>query len=96
MNCSIMHDRVQLFLKDSATAISMSGSTPADYADLLAQTRINLSRSALQRPEVNRARLAAMLRKALKKQESDKARNTYWKAFLSAYAGKSANSNDSH
>lgn len=94
MSFSIMNDRVQLFLQDSQTAINMTGKSATDYADLMNETRINLSRSALQRPEINRAQLAAMLRKALKKQKSGKSQKTYWKAFLTSYVSKNANSND--
>ena len=92
MYCSIVNGRVQLFLQDSGTSISMSaGSGAAEDGD----DGAGLSHSALQRPEVSRAQLAALLRKVLKKQKSGKSQQTYWTAFLTNYVRQNANSNDS-
>ncbi|PJB70804.1 MAG: hypothetical protein CO093_06600 [Alphaproteobacteria bacterium CG_4_9_14_3_um_filter_47_13] len=97
MGSSIHNGRVQLFLQNSLTSITMPTAqdvSGTDYAGLLAQNRINLSRSALQRPEINRAHLASMLRKTLKKDKTQKAQKTDWSAFLTGYVKKNANNND--
>ena len=96
MKCSVTigddSDRVKLYLPDAARAQS---TMPArSYEDLKARHRENLLNSALQRPELSRAHLAAMLRRALKKQKTPKAQKTYWNAFLSNFCGSNANSNE--
>lgn len=53
-----------------------------------------LSSTALQRPDVQKTRLAYMMRQALRQQISRKKQKTYWKAFLASYTGQGANSND--
>lgn len=98
MRESGIKNRVRLFLQNTGADINIlagDDSPDLDKAAYLSCAPINLSRSALQRPELNRAQLAAMLRKALKKQQSRKYRSTYWAAFLTSYIHKNANSNDS-
>ncbi|MEC8666080.1 MAG: hypothetical protein VXY16_11475 [Pseudomonadota bacterium] len=85
MPCSIMNDRVQLTFSGRSSSINlMMGETD----------HMMLGRSALQRPDVRRAELAAMLRKYMKTQKSAKSQSTYWRTFMTGYTGNSANSND--
>jgi hypothetical protein len=51
-------------------------------------------RSALQRPDIRRAQLAALLRRALKGQKTQKEQKTYWSSFIAGTIGKQANSNE--
>ena len=85
MPCSIINDRVQLTFSGNSTTINMMMSND-HYAAM--------GRSALQRPDLRRAELAAMLRKYLKNQKSAKSQSTYWRTFMTGYTGHSANSND--
>lgn len=48
--------------------------------------------SALQSPDISRAELAAMLRRAMRTQ-SPQHRQSYWTAFMDGYKAQTANSN---
>lgn len=50
------------------------------------------SGSALQSPDISRAELAAMLRRAMRTQ-SPQHRQSYWMAFMDGYKAQTANSN---
>lgn len=52
------------------------------------------SSTALQRPDIQKTRLACMLRRALKQQVSRKKQQAYWKAFMASCTVNNANSND--
>ena len=98
MSCSIMSKKVQLLLGESETTFDLVlGIRRADVASLeglnRAQLRLESFRSALQNPDLSRAQLSTMLRKAARKQTSKKAQNTYWNAFMSSYVTQNANSN---
>ena len=51
------------------------------------------SGSALQRPDISRARLDALLRRQMPARDGAD-RRTFWTAFLSHYAASRANAND--
>lgn len=86
MDCSIMNCKVHLHLQDSTTSLNLLIDNKKDGN--------SRSLSALQDPETRKLELAAMLRKALKKQQSRKSQSSYWTRFLTSYVGQNANSND--
>lgn len=98
MDCSIINRKIQMLLQETDVSFNMmidaGGHPNMDYAAYTANTRINCFRSALQNPELRRIELAAMLRRALKKQKSAKSQKTYWSAFMANYIHKNANSNE--
>ncbi len=98
MNCSIINRRIQMLLQETETTFNLmveaGGHPNMDYAGYTAQTRIHCFRTALQRPELSRMELAAILRRALGKQRSAKSQKTYWSAFMANYLSLSANNNN--
>lgn len=94
MNRSIINPRVHLLLQEKDTAFNLMLGAAADESDEQSAGKSRTSRSALQNPEIRRLELAAMLRQALKKQQSQKSQRTYWAAFLASYVRGNANSND--
>lgn len=98
MDCSIINKKVQLHLQETDMSLGMmleaaSHVAAQDDHDI---PRIGAShfRTALQNPEVRRAELAAMLRRAVKKQQSEKSQRTYWTIFMNSYVRGNANSNE--
>ena len=85
MNYASINERVRMLLQDTRTSFHL-------MIDAAGQG------SALQRPDLRRAELAAMLRRVLKKQASRKssrnARNREWAVFMTGHAAQSANNND--
>lgn len=89
MNCSIMNQRVQLHMQ-SGTALALT----LEAANQAASKSSSIYRTALQNSELRRAELATMLRRALKKQQSEKSQKTYWAVFMNSYVRGNANSNE--
>ena len=86
MNRFTLDPKVQICLEGTDTSFNMAIETDPSEDRKRA--------SALQNPELRRLELAAMLRRALKKQLSQKSRRTYWSAFMSSYVRENANNND--
>ena len=87
MSCSIMDKKFQLLLEDTKTNfnLSLGGDAGDGYLDSF--------RGALQRPDLSRVQIAALLRKAAKKQRSIKSQEVYWKNFMTRYVTQNANTN---
>lgn len=97
MNCSIINRKIQLLLQETDMTFNMvidaGGHPNMDYADYTASTRIDCFRSALQNPDLSRAQLASVMRRSLRGQQSRKAQETYWSAFMASYISRNANGN---
>jgi len=86
---SIMNHKIQMLLNESETSFNMMMDDGSEQDAAFAPK----TRSALQNPELSQVRLASMLRRALRGQQSRKSQSTYWSAFMASYVNRNANSN---
>ena len=90
MGYTMMNTQVQMLMQQTETAIAVMMERGADAAELQSLKRF---RSALQNPDLSRAQLAALLRRAARRQDSEKSQKTYWSAFMTQYVTRNANCN---
>lgn len=99
-NTAVLNENIKVLLHENSQSFKMlmdiGGCHNMDFADYVSRFSIHKFRSALQNPELSRAALAAMLRRA---ERTSKEKNTencsdYWATFLARYVEKNANTND--
>ena len=90
------NEKMKILLKESETAFSImmgaGGVTNTDFADFTSSHFINGFRHILQKPDLSRAQLAAMLRHA-EKRKKRRDNDTNWANFMAGVISKGANSN---
>ena len=77
MSCSVISDQINIVMDSRAEN----------------QPELSTGGSALQNPDLSRAKLGAMLRRKPRTSQK-KTRNTFWSAFIACHAEQHANSND--